>query len=249
MRVARSLPLKISCSACERGRSWDARNPSPPASLLPPSEKSGRGGWVEGFPCICTGCACATLVSESSRDWQYEGAQDMRLPSAMHRRICFCKADRHDAWPPHCAKKRGHKTHQSWAPCGKKKREGSARPSLSTAYAYIVQDRVRARSLWLTEALRERSSKSRFLGSLNLEQPAQNSHDEAQVARWVTINERLHPRTVRQRAHARTGNTNCSNMKRSGSRKHTATTAGKGAGDEDGEFGLAIKDCCDQGQQ
>ena len=101
-------------------------------------------------------------------------------------------------------------THQSWAPCGKKKREGSACPSLRTAYVYIVQDRLRARCLWrcsigqhLTEALRERSSKSRFLGSLNLEQPAQNSHDESDA----TINERLHPPSVRQRAHARKGNT------------------------------------------
>ena len=114
-------------------------------------------------------------------------------------------------------------THQSWPACGKKKREGSARPSLSTAYAYIVQDRVRARSLWrcsigkqLTEALRERSSKSRFLGSLNLEQPAQNSHDESDA----TINERLHPPSVRQRAHARKGTPRTLlNMRRSGVQK------------------------------
>jgi hypothetical protein len=33
----------------------------------------------------CKGCAYARLVSESSRDWQYEGAQDMKLSSAMHR--------------------------------------------------------------------------------------------------------------------------------------------------------------------
>jgi len=111
-------------------------------------------------------------------------------------------------------------THQSWPACGKKKREGSARPSLSTAYAYIVQDRVRARSLWrcsigkqLTEALRERSSKSRFLGSLNLEQPA---HDEAEA----TIDQRLHPRAVRQRAHARKGTPRTLlNMRRSGVQK------------------------------
>jgi|LauGreDrversion2_3_1035106.scaffolds.fasta_scaffold119757_1 hypothetical protein len=89
----------------------------------------------------------------------------------------------------------------------KKQREGSARPFLSTAYGYIVPDRVRAQSLWrcsigqqLTEALRERSSKSRLLGSLNLEQPAQSSHDESRGNH--EMNDCIHERFGNARAHA-----------------------------------------------